>query len=1009
MKFTRWLRVTALVLVAIPVGLSAVIILLGVTVNLSPFKGKVEAAASSALGRTVTLEGRMELVPSLWPTVEIQGVRIANPSDWIKGDLLKAGLVRAQLGLVPLLEGKILIREITAEGVALMLETDPDGKQNWRFEALDSKSVGADTGVDSSAPPATPAPAENSSNDQLEFLGIDALSLRNIAVTHRQSGIERTFEFELEELAGEAQADHPMRFQAHGTLQNLPYTISFTGGPVVQLLATQELWPIDLSARGAGARLTVRGELSAGTGEAASTLEFQLSGQRIGDLAAWLGVSSLAKSAYRVSGQLALIPGGWRLKPLELELGRTRLEGELGQTGLDQTPLTIAKLQFDAIDPKELGAILGAGNGTNPEPSAAGEPKEKKAGLTLDAPILPTQVIIADADIDLGIKRIFLPTIDIRDVLLSSRFREGRVERSPFQALVAETLFKGDLDIDLRGAEPLLNFRLGTDRVDIGALLDRLHIADDLEMKADRLEVTATARGEHLQDLIEKLDFRASVDNGSWTLRDPNTRASADVQLTSGVVRAAPGQPITVSLDGRRDNTAVRIGIKSDSLGALLSGPDRLPLSFNVEGAGTQIRLSGATALPIARNLLGFNLLMKGQNLGSLDELLGVSLPPLGPYSIAGQFSMSASGYRVSGLELRVRDSDLTGNLSLQTKGTRPRIDVELTTSQLQINDFDVGEWSPLTAESESAGVTAARATAPGQTAAASVAGEPFRDLLSPEVLGSLDGRLSLNVGEVLSGGDKLGSGYMLLTLDNARFVIDPLRLNIPGGSFELALAYAPTGSDVTAEARAHIDRFDYGVLARSIDPRTEMAGLLSLDMNLKSRAENLGVIMHHVDGRLDFAVWPENFEAGVFDLWAVNLMTAVLPRLDSTKKSKINCAVGRFDLEDGRMHDDLIMVDTTNMRVEAEGRIDFKTERVKLNLKPRAKRPQFFSLATPIKVNGKFTDFKIGPKQGALVGTAIRFVTSPVHVPLRRVTQENLPMDGGAACSEAMKRASTQ
>jgi uncharacterized protein involved in outer membrane biogenesis len=213
----------------------------------------------------------------------------------------------------------------------------------------------------------------------------------------------------------------------------------------------------------------------------------------------------------------------------------------------------------------------------------------------------------------------------------------------------------------------------------------------------------------------------------------------------------------------------------------------------------------------------------------------------------------------------------------------------------------------------------------------------------------------------------------------------------------------------VTGEARAHIDRFDYGILARSINPRTEMAGLLSLDMNLKSRAKNLGVIMHHVDGRLDFAVWPENFEAGVFDLWAVNLMTAVLPRLDSTKKSKINCAVGRFDLEDGLMRDDLIMVDTTNMRVEAEGRIDFKTERVKLNLKPRAKSPRFFSLATPIKVNGKFTDFKIGPKQGALVGTAIRFVTSPVHVPLRMVTQDNLPKDGSAACSEAMNRTSTK
>ena len=67
MKLVRWSLVTVLVLVALLVGLSAAVVLLEITINLNAFKGKVESAASTALGRTVTLEGPLELVPSLWP------------------------------------------------------------------------------------------------------------------------------------------------------------------------------------------------------------------------------------------------------------------------------------------------------------------------------------------------------------------------------------------------------------------------------------------------------------------------------------------------------------------------------------------------------------------------------------------------------------------------------------------------------------------------------------------------------------------------------------------------------------------------------------------------------------------------------------------------------------------------------------------------------------------------------------------------------------------------------
>ncbi len=262
-----------------------------------------------------------------------------------------------------------------------------------------------------------------------------------------------------------------------------------------------------------------------------------------------------------------------------------------------------------------------------------------------------------------------------------------------------------------------------------------------------------------------------------------------------------------------------------------------------------------------------------------------------------------------------------------------------------------------------------------------------------------------MTVGQVLSGQDMLGSGSLTARLEKGRLSLAPLVLNIPGGSLELSTAYEPTETQVTAELSALIERLDYGILARRVDPETDMAGWLSLDMDIKTRGENHRSIMHHADGHLDFAIWPEDFEAGIFDLWAVNLMTAVMPKLDSKPASVVNCAVGRFDLKDGQLTQDAILIDTSRMQVTGEVEVSFKTEEVHMVLGAKAKKAQLFSLETPIKVDGKFSDFEVGTPGGAIFGTTVRFVTSPIHVPFRRLFTKAVPADGQSACTTAMER----
>jgi hypothetical protein len=106
------------------------------------------------------------------------------------------------------------------------------------------------------------------------------------------------------------------------------------------------------------------------------------------------------------------------------------------------------------------------------------------------------------------------------------------------------------------------------------------------------------------------------------------------------------------------------------------------------------------------------------------------------------------------------------------------------------------------------------------------------------------------------------------------------------------------------------------------------MGGKLSLDVNIKARGKSLDTVIQHADGYIDFAIVPKDFEAGIFELWAVNLLAAVLPKLDSEKSSVVNCGVFRLDLKDGIMKEEAILVDTTKMQVHGKADVNLKPEK---------------------------------------------------------------------------------
>ncbi|WP_303522802.1 hypothetical protein, partial [Staphylococcus pasteuri_A] len=71
------------------------------------------------------------------------------------------------------------------------------------------------------------------------------------------------------------------------------------------------------------------------------------------------------------------------------------------------------------------------------------------------------------------------------------------------------------------------------------------------------------------------------------------------------------------------------------------------------------------------------------------------------------------------------------------------------------------------------------------------------------------------------------------------------------------------------------------------------------------------------------------------------------------------------FDSKDGQLAQNVLLADTSRMRLLGETQVDFDQQQVNMILRPQAKRAQIFGLSTPVQVSGSFEDFKIGVASG--------------------------------------------
>ncbi len=951
---------------------TAIVFLTGPVISLGSLCAPASSLFTSLSGQHQQVRGRFYLTPGMWTTLEVADAAFAvRDKHGFKGEgEIASG--RLSVHFWSLLSGKLRFDGISLADMSLRLAPSPE------------RTVTAE-----------PLAKEDGKGVRLKpFLPIETglIRLKNITVSRPLPDQSATQTLTIDHAEGEFGRHAAGRFELLAALDDREVHLEIAAAPLENLTMDDKAWDFTTTLSYLSSTARIQGAVSSAGEEPVFSAEAVLSGSRFNDVTALFGQQSSKNLPFSLRAAVELSPGHLQARLFELKPGSEQLDARITINGNHwQTAKYFVNLKGARLD---LDALKGlAGRSDSVGPSA------RKAEISREDRLVPEDLPLENLAISLDIEELIIGGRRVSGISFAGEMRNRQVKEAPFHVRFKNSEVSGDLTFDFTGDTTVFSAHSKATAINAGAMLQELGFVQGLSMHFDRVLTELNSRGRTVGELIDNLSFTVHSAGGHYVYLDPNTGSELSIVLHDSSVTLIPEQALSIDLKGQIRGVPISIGLRVEDLRGRKSEENiSLPVTIEIQSEDTLGELRGDLPLPISLDKASLRYRLRGKSFSSLNDLFLVRLPDIGPYELAGTFGRRDDGYYLDEMSVMIGSSSLHGRFYLDTTASPPRVSIELNSPRVQLYDFKTS-W--------------ARTNEP--SAEGRGAGQGFESnmqrLSDQRVLDTYDLVAEVEVKEVMSGEDFLGSGLARIEQKGGRLTISPLTLQMSGGTVALDFSVAPSAETQKRLYRLDIQvqDFNYGIIARFLRPDTDMSGILDLQTSLAGHSSDFRSLMANASGTVNLLIRPQKMRSGIFDLWAINLLSFLTSFFTAESESKVNCFSGRFQIHDGILHQDDLLIDTSRIQVRGDLEIDFHQQSVNAYLRPIPKRPRFFNLGTPVRISGRFDDIGVGLPAMGIAGTIVRLATSYIAVPIQWLILNQLPEDGTGACLDMIKPGSAE
>jgi uncharacterized protein involved in outer membrane biogenesis len=457
-----------------------------------------------------------------------------------------------------------------------------------------------------------------------------------------------------------------------------------------------------------------------------------------------------------------------------------------------------------------------------------------------------------------------------------------------------------------------------------------------------------------------------TVDEGKLTYRDHPKKLAVKLDIDTARGGAEPQKDMyKLSGQGTLQDQPFSLQATGGSLSMLRNNTEPYPLTFNIKMGSTSMDMEGTVSDPAKMSGMNAQLNLRGNNLADLFHLTQIPLLPTPPYKLSGHLQKQNEIWKFQKFKGQVGDSDLSGDLTYDTKREPGFVKANLVSQLLDMDDL-----------AGFIGATPSKGTrSPEQKAQAE------RDKANPRLLPDVPIDLTrLRAADMdvrLKGRKITGTKWPLNDLDiGFNLQKGVLRLD----PFNFGIANGTISGNLVLDGRKNVPLIQSDLLIKRLslkqfftNPQFESlsAGHFGGRLKVKGNGRSLADVLATSDGRITLMMTGGKISLLVIEGAGLDVAEATPLLLGKDKSTDIRCAIGDFKVDNGLLTSDIFVFDTTDTNIAGNARINLKEETIDVKVKAHPKDFSPLSARTPITVTGRLKkpDIGLDPKELAARG----------------------------------------
>ena len=400
-----------------------------VSFGLNTLRGPISRAVSNATGRELVIDGKIRAVWSwVHPRFRVEKVTFAN-ADWAKEDyVFSADAVEAEVRLLPLLRGLIVLPQVRLEGAEVNLEQDEEGRRNWILDTQRDKEK----------------------KDSRVSIGLLTLDQGHLSYADAALDIDLQADLNTDQTG--------VVFAVVGTYQGLDLSASGHSGPVLSLRDESSPFALEAEAKIGDTQAKVDGTITGLVGLKAIDARVSVSGKTMEELYWIVNVALPSTKPYSTTGHLTRKGTLVRYDDFTGKVGGSDIAGFLQVDTAGKRPVMQGDLQSKVVDLGDLGVIVGTD-----------EPKED--GVLPDKPFDPARWDSIDADVRIKAGTIRRPEqLPLQNLSARIQMKDRVLTLNPLEFGIAGGTFAGPVTLDGRKDVIQADLQMRVQRLQLGQL-----------------------------------------------------------------------------------------------------------------------------------------------------------------------------------------------------------------------------------------------------------------------------------------------------------------------------------------------------------------------------------------------------------------------------------------------------------------------------------------------------------------------------------------------------------